>query len=174
MFNEEGSAMYRIGKIMQGKYHTISECSFYNALKPDIKLDIVEHIKECSIEQQQILYYGNRKNHKLLDASIKRKKDTVTESSLVILEMKKSSQQPETKKIELTKFKSNTNEGSSLSINEALQLGTSFTQDLYQLDKDNVNIIYIYIDCLVERESTSAIQCLDHEIGKDKESPPKL
>ena len=66
--------MYRIGKIMQGKYHTISECSFYNALKPDIKLGIVEHIKECSIEQQQILYYGNRKNHKLLDASIKRNK----------------------------------------------------------------------------------------------------
>ena len=44
-------------------------------------------------------------------------------------------------------------------------------------DKDNVNIyiyIYIYIDCLGEGESTSATQCLDHEIGKDKYLPPKL
>ena len=61
VFNEEGSAMYRIGKIMQGKYHTISECSFYNALKPDIKLDVVEYIKEGSTEQQQLLPHDNRK-----------------------------------------------------------------------------------------------------------------
>ena len=45
VFNEEGFAMYRIGKIMQGKYHTISEHSFYNDLPPDIKLAIVEYIK---------------------------------------------------------------------------------------------------------------------------------
>ena len=50
VFNEEGSAMYRIGKIMQGKYHTMSERSFYNDLTPDIKLDIVEYIKKCSTE----------------------------------------------------------------------------------------------------------------------------
>ena len=49
--NEEGSDMYRIGKIMQGKYHTISECSSYNDLLPDIKLAIVEYIKEYSTEQ---------------------------------------------------------------------------------------------------------------------------
>ena len=71
--NEKGSAMYRIGKIMQEKYHTISERSFYNDLTPDIKLDLVEYIKECSTEQQQILSTDNLKNQKLLDDSIKRK-----------------------------------------------------------------------------------------------------
>ena len=35
--NEKGSAMYRIGKIMQEKYHTISQRSFYNDLTPGIK-----------------------------------------------------------------------------------------------------------------------------------------
>ena len=45
--------------------------------------------------------------------------------------MKESSQQPDTSKIELTQFRSNTNEGSFLSINEELQLYTSFTQDLH-------------------------------------------
>ena len=59
--------------------------------------------------------------------------------------MKESSQQPETSKIELTKLKSNKNKGSSLSINEELQLYTSFTQDIHQRDKDNVNNIYISI-----------------------------
>merc|ERR1712161_88269 len=95
VFNEEGSAMYRIGKIMQEKYHTISQRSFYNDLTPDIKLDLVEYIKECSKEQQQILSPDNRKNHKLLDVPIKRKNDTVAKSSLVTLEMKESSQQLE-------------------------------------------------------------------------------
>ena len=66
------------------------------------------------------------------------------ESSLVTLEMKESYQQLETSTIGLTKFRSNTNEGSFLSINEELQLDTSFTQDLHQRDKDNVNNIYIY------------------------------
>ena len=37
VFNEEGSAMYRIGKIMQEKYHTISQRSFYNDLTSGIK-----------------------------------------------------------------------------------------------------------------------------------------
>ena len=37
---------------MQEKYHTISESSFYNDLTPDIKLDLVEYINECSTEQQ--------------------------------------------------------------------------------------------------------------------------
>ena len=73
VFNEEGSAMYRIGKIMQGKYHTMPERSLYNVLTPYIKLDIVEYIKECSIEQQHLLPHDNRKNYKLLYASIKRK-----------------------------------------------------------------------------------------------------
>ena len=86
--------------------------------------------------------------------------------------MKESSQQLETSTIELTKFRSNTNEGSSLSINKELQLYTFFTQDLHQRDKDNVN--NVFIDFLGEGESTSAIQCLDHEIGKDKELPRKL
>ena len=99
VFNAEESDMYRIGKIMQRKYDTMSESRFYNDLTPNIKLDIVEYIKECSTEQQQILSHDNPKNHKLLDASIKCKKDTVKESSLVILEMKESSQQPETKNI---------------------------------------------------------------------------
>merc|ERR1712161_72298 len=93
VFNEEGSAVYRIGKIMQEKYHTISQRSFCNDLPPDIKLDLVEYIKECSKEQQQISSSDNRKNHKLLDVPIKRKNDTDTESSLVTLEMKESSQQ---------------------------------------------------------------------------------
>merc|ERR1712238_142906 len=105
VFNEEGSAMYRIGKIMQEKYHTISQRSFYNDLTPDIKLDLVKYIKECSKEQQQILSPDNRKNHKLLDVPIKRKKDTVTESSLVTLEMKESSQQLESSTIGCKKRK---------------------------------------------------------------------
>ena len=65
----------------------MSERIFYNDLTPDIKQDIVEYIKDCSTEQQQKISYDNHKNHKLLDASIKRKKGTVKESSLVILEM---------------------------------------------------------------------------------------
>ena len=39
-------------------------------------------------------------------------------------------------------------------------------------DKDNVN--NRYINCLGEGESTSTIQCSNHEIGKDKDLPPKL
>ena len=65
--------MYRIGKIMQENYHTISEGTFYNDLTPDIKLDLVEYIKECSKEQQQILSTDNRKNQKILDVPVKRK-----------------------------------------------------------------------------------------------------
>ena len=65
------------------------------------------------------------------------------ETSLVILERKESSQQPEMNKIENINF-SSTNEGSYLSINEELQLDTSVTQDLNQRDKDKVNNIYIY------------------------------
>ena len=80
----------------------MSERSFYNELTPDIKPDIVEYIKEGSIEQQQLIPHDNRKNHKLLDASITSKKDTVKESSLVILDMTESSQQLEISTIELT------------------------------------------------------------------------
>ena len=32
----------------------------------------------------------------------------------------------------------------------------------------------MYIDCLKEGESTSAIKCLDHETGKEKDLPSKL
>ena len=120
--------MYRLGKIMQEKYHMMSERSFYNELSPEIELDIVECIKDCSIEQQQRLSHDNHKNHNLLDASIKSNKDNVKESSLVILQMQESSQQLETSTIELTKFRSNTNEGCSLSINEELQVDTFFNQ----------------------------------------------
>ena len=83
----------------------MSEHSFYNELRPDIKPDIVEYIKEGPIEQQQLIHHDNRKNHKLLDASIKRKKYTFKESSLVILDMTESSQQLEISKIELTKIR---------------------------------------------------------------------
>ena len=48
MFNEEGSAMYRIGEIIQGKCHRMSERSFLNELTSDIKRDIVEYITEGS------------------------------------------------------------------------------------------------------------------------------
>ena len=171
VFNEEGSDMYRIEKIMQGKYHTISECRSYNDLSPDIKLAIVEHIKECSTEQQQLLSHDNRKNHKLLDAPTKRKKYNDTEESSVVLQMKELSQQPESSKIELTKLKSNTNEGRSRSSKE-LQLYTSFNHDLHQRDKDNVK--NTHIDCLKKGESTSAIKCLDHETGKEKDLPSKI
>ena len=100
---------------MQGKYHTISECRSYNDLSPDIKLAIVEYIKDCSTEQQQLISHDNRKNHKILDVPTKRKKYNDTEESSVIFQMKEISQQPESSKIELTKMKSNTNEGRSLS-----------------------------------------------------------
>ena len=75
-----------------------------------------------------IISTDNRKNQKLLDIPIKRKKDTIAESHLITLEKKESYQQLETSTIEFTKFRSNTNEGSVLSTNEELQLDTSFTQ----------------------------------------------
>ena len=87
---------------------------------PDIKIDLVEYNKECSKEQQQILSIDNRKHHKLLDVSIKSKKDNVTESRVVTFDMKESYQQLKTRTIELTKSRSNTNEGNSLSINAEL------------------------------------------------------
>ena len=106
---------------------------------PDSKLDLVEYINECSKEQQQILYNGNRKNKKLLIVPIKSKKDTVTESRLVTLEKKKSYQQLETSTIEFTKFRSNTNEGSSLSRNKELKFDTSFTQVNLENNVKNTN-----------------------------------
>ena len=51
---------------------------------------------------------------------IKSKKDNVTESSVVTLDMKESYQQLKTRTIELTKFRSNTNEENSQSINAEL------------------------------------------------------
>ena len=95
---------------------------------PDSKLDLVKYITECSKEQQQILSTDNRKNQKLVIVPIKSKKDTVTESRLVTLEKKESYQQLETSTIKITTFRSNKKEGSVLSINEELQLDTSFTQ----------------------------------------------
>ena len=47
---------------------------YYKELSPEIEIDIVEYIKDCSTEQQQRLSHDNHKNHKLLDASIKHKK----------------------------------------------------------------------------------------------------
>ena len=66
--------MYRIGKIMQRKYQTMSESRFYKDLTPNIKLDIVAYIKECSTEQQQILSTDNRKHQKLVIIPKKSKK----------------------------------------------------------------------------------------------------
>ena len=57
---------------------------------PDNKFHLVEYIKACSKKQQQILFTDIRKNQKLLDVPVKR--NTFTESSLVTLEMKDSSQ----------------------------------------------------------------------------------
>ena len=48
--------------------------SYYKEFSPEIEIDIVEYIKDCSTEQQQRLSHDNHKNHKLLDASIKHKK----------------------------------------------------------------------------------------------------
>ena len=58
---------------------------------------------------------------------VTRKKDTFTESSLAQLAMKNISQQLETSKSELTKFRSNTNEERSLSRNKESNVDTSFT-----------------------------------------------
>ena len=40
---------------------------------PDTKFHLVEYIKECSKEQQQILSTDIRKNQKILDVPVKRK-----------------------------------------------------------------------------------------------------
>ena len=53
--------------------------------------------------------------------------------------MKDSSQQLETSSIELTKFRSNINEGSFLSINKELQFDTSFTQGNLEKNVTNTN-----------------------------------
>ena len=110
----------------------------------DIKIDIVEYIKECSKEQQQILSIDNRKNHKLLNVSIKRKKDNVTEPRLDTLDKKESYQQLDTSTIKITKFRSNTNERSFLSTNEELQLDTSFTQGHFEKNVKNTNTCLLY------------------------------
>ena len=106
---------------------------------PDSKLDLVKYITECSKEQQQILSTDNRKNQKLLDVPINSKKDTVTESRLVTLEKRESYQQLETSTIKITTFRSNANKGSVLSINEELQLDTSFTQGNLEKNVKNTN-----------------------------------
>ena len=105
----------------------------------DIKPDLVEYIKECSKEQQQILSNDIRKNQKVLDVLVHRKKDTFTESSLAPSAMKNSSQQLKSSTIELTKFRSNINEGSFLSINKELQFDTSFTQGNLEKNVTNTN-----------------------------------
>merc|ERR1712238_435219 len=120
-------------------YHTISQRSFYNDLTPDIKLDLVEYIKECSKEQQQILSPDNRKNHKLLDVPIKRKKDTDTESSLVTLEMKESSQQLESNTIGCKKRKKNLSFGKSLSIRHKTISDQAFNQCQLKKKVKNTN-----------------------------------
>ena len=53
--------------------------------------------------------------------------------------MKEISQQLEISTIELTKFRSNTNEGSFLSINKELQLDTSFIQGNLEKNIENIN-----------------------------------
>ena len=106
---------------------------------PNIKTDFVEYIKECSNEQQQILSNDIRKNQKLLDVPVKSKNYTFIGSSLVTLEMKESNQQSETRTIEHTKFRSNTNEGSFLSINNELQFDTSFNQGNLEKNVKNTN-----------------------------------
>ena len=61
--------------------------------------------------KQRTVTNDNRKNQKLLDVPIKNKKDNITESSLVSLEMTESYQQLETSTIKGKKFRSNANEG---------------------------------------------------------------
>merc|ERR1712238_297426 len=98
------------------------------------------YIKECSKEQQQILSPDNRKNHKLLDVPIKRKKDTVTESSLVTLEMKESSQQLESNTIGCKKRKKNLSFGKSLSIRNKTISDQAFNQCQLKKKVKNTNM----------------------------------
>ena len=67
-------------------------------------------------KQKQILSNVIRKNQKLLDVPVHRTKYTSTESSLVTLKMKDSYKQLETSTIELTTFRSNTDEISTAGI----------------------------------------------------------
>ena len=94
----------------------------------DSKTDFVEHIKECTKGKTQLLSNIIRKNKKVLDVLVHRKKDTFTKASLVTLDMKNISQQLETNTNELTKFRLNTNAGSSISLIKELQSDTFFTQ----------------------------------------------
>ena len=70
---------------------------------------------------------------------VHRTKDTFTKSSLVTLEMKNISQQLETNTNELTKFRSNTNEGNSISLIKELHSDTSFTQVNLENNVKNTN-----------------------------------
>ena len=90
-------------------------------------------------EQQRTVTNDNRKNQKLLDVPIKSKKDNITESSLVSLEMTESYQQLETSTSTGTKFRSNANEGGFLLTNEELQLDHTFTQSNLETKSKTTN-----------------------------------
>ena len=77
--------------INQDERKRLNEVREKSENKPDIKRDLIEYIKDFSKRQQQIISNDNRKTKKLLDVPIKSKKDTVTESRLVTLEMKECS-----------------------------------------------------------------------------------
>ena len=130
VYDKEGetTSITEPNNVNQDERERLNDLREISENSPTIKIDLVEYIKDCSKEQQPILSNDSRKNQKLLDLLVKRKKDTFTESSLVTLERKNNYQQLETSSIELTKFRSNINERSFLSINNELQFDTSFTQ----------------------------------------------
>ena len=61
--------------VNQDKTKKLNDLREISDNSPAIKIDLVEYIKECSKEQQQILSTDNRKNQKLLDVIVKRKKE---------------------------------------------------------------------------------------------------
>ena len=81
--------------------------------------------------------------------------------------MKEISQQLEISTIELTKFRSNTNEGSFLSINEELQLVTSFIQDLHHFSAQQ-RIIAKTLDTSINHPSSKTTRkyMKDNNIAK--------
>ena len=141
VYDKEGetTSITEPNNVNQDERERLNDLREISENSPTIKIDLVEYIKDCSKEQQPILSNDSRKNQKLLDLLVKRKKDTFTESSLVTLERKNNYQQLETSSNELTKFRSNITEGSFLSINKELQFDTSFTPGNVEKNVKNTN-----------------------------------
>ena len=94
MYDKEGetTSITELNNVSQDERTRLNDLREISENAPDIKLDLVEYIKECSKEKEQILLNDIRKNQKVLDVLVKRKKDTFTKSSLAPLAMKNSSQ----------------------------------------------------------------------------------